>query len=88
MKYSLRSLITFSIRDLFWLTIVVALVVVWWLDRTKLATEEGKRQKAEAAYKESAAIVVEIVEELEKRGVSTYRVKGKTVIAPESAFAR
>jgi hypothetical protein len=32
-KYSLRSLMTFSIRDLFWLTLVVALAVAWWMDR-------------------------------------------------------
>ena len=35
MKYSLRSLMTFSIRDLFGLTVVVALVVAWWLDRSR-----------------------------------------------------
>jgi hypothetical protein len=33
MKYSLRSLMTFSIRDLFWFTIVVALAVGWWVER-------------------------------------------------------
>jgi hypothetical protein len=39
MKYSLRSLMTFSIRDLFWLMAVVALVLGWWVDRSRLATE-------------------------------------------------
>jgi hypothetical protein len=33
MKYSLRSLMTFSIRDLLWLTVVVALGVGWWVAR-------------------------------------------------------
>jgi|KBSSwiStaDraftv2_1062776.scaffolds.fasta_scaffold1727487_2 hypothetical protein len=37
MKYSLRSLMTFSIRDLFLVTLVVALAVAWWLDRSRLA---------------------------------------------------
>ena len=29
----------FSIRDLFWLTLVVALAVGWWLDHRKLSNE-------------------------------------------------
>jgi hypothetical protein len=37
MKYSLRSLMTFSIRDLFWMTVVVALAVAWWIDRSRQA---------------------------------------------------
>ena len=28
---------TFSIRDLFWLTVVVALAVAWWVDRRQSA---------------------------------------------------
>jgi len=31
MKHSLRSLMTFSIRDLMWLTVVAALSTCWWL---------------------------------------------------------
>jgi hypothetical protein len=31
MKYSLRSLMRFSIRDLMWLTVVAALSTCWWL---------------------------------------------------------
>jgi hypothetical protein len=33
MKYSLRSLMTFSIRHLFWITVVAALAVGWWVER-------------------------------------------------------
>jgi hypothetical protein len=29
----------FSIRDLLWLTVVVALVVGWWVDRSRLTGE-------------------------------------------------
>jgi hypothetical protein len=29
----------FSIRDLLWLTLVVALAVGWWLDHVKLASQ-------------------------------------------------
>lgn len=35
MKFSLRSLMKFSIRDLFWLTMVVALAIGWWLERQR-----------------------------------------------------
>jgi hypothetical protein len=35
MKYSLRSLMTFSIRDLLWLLVVVALALGWWIDRSR-----------------------------------------------------
>jgi hypothetical protein len=35
MKYSLRNLMKFSIRDLFWLTVVVALAVAWWVEHWK-----------------------------------------------------
>jgi hypothetical protein len=36
MKYSLRSLMTFSIRDLLWLMVVAAILTAWWVDRTNL----------------------------------------------------
>jgi hypothetical protein len=39
MRYSLRSLMTFSIRDLLWLTVVVAVLAAWWIDRLRLAAE-------------------------------------------------
>jgi hypothetical protein len=35
----------FSIRDLLWLTVVVALGIAWWVDRTRLVeTIEGQSQ--------------------------------------------
>ena len=51
MKYSLRSLMTFSIRDLFWLTVVIALVVAWWIDRNR-ATEEARLLSEQASEAE------------------------------------
>lgn len=41
----------FSIRDMLWLTIVVALAIGWWLDRAKLADIANKTQ-AQAAETE------------------------------------
>ena len=42
MKYSLRSLMTFSIRDVLLMTVIVAILVAWWLDhrRQHVAREE------------------------------------------------
>jgi hypothetical protein len=36
MKYGLRSPMRFSLRDLFWITVVVAMGLGWWVDRTRL----------------------------------------------------
>ena len=50
MKYSLRSLMTFSIRDLALVTVIVAMALGWWLDRQGLArwgsTMERDRERA------------------------------------------
>ena len=47
MKYSLRSLMTFSIRDLALVTVIVAILVAWWLDRSRLAALLHEAQGAE-----------------------------------------
>ena len=39
----------FAIRDLLWLTVVVALGVAWWVDRERLATSlSNRRQEMES----------------------------------------
>src|SRR5262245_20175233 len=41
----------FTIRDMLWLTVIAALIVVWWLDRTMLASlsDELKSRNEELA---------------------------------------
>jgi hypothetical protein len=39
----------FTIRDLLWLTVVAALGVGWWLDRSRL---DGKYRRVRDAYRE------------------------------------
>lgn len=48
MKYSLRSLMRFSIRDLFWLTVVVALAVAWFVERRSAADLSVERRRLAA----------------------------------------
>jgi hypothetical protein len=48
MKYSLRSLMTFSIRDLFWLTVVIALLLGLWVSHRNYVIRE-RRLKDEHA---------------------------------------
>jgi len=57
MKYSLRSLMTFSIRDMFWLTVVVALAIGWWLERQR-ADEAAK--EAESSQSLSDALTEQL----------------------------
>jgi len=64
MKYSLRSLIRFSIRDLFWLLTSAAVLTTWWVDRSRLAQEieSQKREQLEEAkrmYKEAVRMTAE-----------------------------
>ena len=35
----------FSVRDLLWLTVVIALGIAWWLDHRRLAAESEAKRK-------------------------------------------
>ena len=45
MKYSLRSLMRFSIRDLALVTVIVALALGWWVDRSRQAEREIQAER-------------------------------------------
>ena len=59
MKYSLRSLMRFSIRDLLWLLTLAAVLTIWWVDRNRLAQEieSQKREQLEEAKRMYAEAV-------------------------------
>ena len=46
----------FSIRDLLLVTVIVALAVGWWVDRSRLTAEVSRLSKLNPAYRQSAII--------------------------------
>ena len=52
-RSSIRDLFRFSIRDVLWLTLVVALALGWWIDGQRLSAEALRTKIAysERAYK-------------------------------------
>lgn len=56
MKYNLRSLTKFSIRDVLILTLVVAMALGWWVDRQGLARwgSAMKRDRERAVWETEA----------------------------------
>jgi hypothetical protein len=55
----------FTIRDVLWLTVVVALAVGWWIDHRKT-------KKLEAQYVDLSQRITSLVEQLEARVISTF----------------
>jgi hypothetical protein len=46
----------FTIRDLLWLTVVVALLAAWWLDRNSLRRESALQLRAAEAERKKAQL--------------------------------
>ena len=42
----------FTIRDMFLVTVIVALVLGWWVDRSRLATEAARQRENSEAFHE------------------------------------
>ena len=61
------AMFRFTIRDVLWLTVVVALVVGWWLDRARLDSEreavKAKQRELDAQFLR----LVHLTDELHRR---------------------
>jgi len=58
---------TFSIRDLVWFTVVVALVLGWWLDRQNSAAERTLKKKLAEQLRLVTADLIKTKSELNAR---------------------
>ncbi|HUE74975.1 MAG TPA: hypothetical protein VMP01_29175 [Pirellulaceae bacterium] len=68
----------FTIRDLLWLTVVVALGVAWWLDRSKVADDRQELQSSERELRRITGTQQKVIEDY-----------GRALMAvPEDVFSR
>jgi len=49
MMSKLRSVLRFTIRDVLWLTLVVAALLGWWVDRDRLVQQYAERERERKA---------------------------------------
>jgi hypothetical protein len=70
----------FSIRDLLLVTVIVALAVGWWVDRSRLATGQQLLQAKEQLWKNRAEALLELYGSFSNR---TYRWPADSSLAPE-----
>ena len=75
MKYSLRSLMQFSLRDLVWLTALVALVLGWWLDRRGIQQDRDLWKYHAQGTRELSS----------RYGVTKFEISGKEMIGKKSS---
>ena len=67
-------MIRFTIRDVLWLTVVVALVAGWWADRSAFV-QEAREQADEAANQRFAAERNQLRAALERLGAAVANVQ-------------
>ena len=85
MKYSLRSLMTFSIRDLALITVIVALVLGWWLDRRNSASERTLKKQLAEHLRVVTADLLKTKDELRTlRNASAKKLPTSSAPAPNS----
>ena len=71
-------MLRFTIRDLLWLTVVVALGVGWWLDRRKVAQLEADARSTEIGV----AMMAERLEALTDQNIELAIKAGQPVFIP------
>ena len=64
-----RGWLSFSIRDLLLVTVIVALVLGWWLDRTWSRAQLKRVQDESAEWKHDAEVHAKLLRELPPTGV-------------------
>ena len=87
MKYSLRNLLKFSIRDLLWVTVVVALAVGWSLDRSRLR-EEARAATAERGLLEEMVATAKARAKFEATVAQARAAAAKALADYESAVRK
>lgn len=92
-------MLRFSIRDMLWLTVLAAVSVMWWIDRTKMHIDwvrvKADQEALEAAKREAywakmaAAMAREqktsILKAAAQRGITQLDIEPETVIPKPSS---
>ena len=55
----------FTIRDVLWLTVVVALGVAWWVDRERVRSQGEQNQQLVARFKKNGVELESMLRQLE-----------------------
>ena len=73
-----------SIRDLLWLTVVVALAAGWWVHHRRLSRTAAESRHAQAVAErhlgEYQLAYIDLYGAVDREGFSTARINGKTYI--------
>jgi len=56
----------FTIRDVLWLTVVVALAVGWWLERTRSQGQARRIERLEAEVQQVGVVIKTLYDDLER----------------------
>jgi hypothetical protein len=73
----------YIIRDVLWLTVVVAMACAWWMDRSSLNTARksavNAEAEAQAGKEETLMAIVELYDAIHRRNLTTAQDFGKKI---------